>query len=343
MHGHIPPKIIRKKLTKNWKVVRGISPPSSFSTNPALGNTGLPDPTASTTNIPLWPSDSGSTHQHPEESDFVQIKAAIAQQKLPKDFVVLECESVKNENQHLATVTKRCARYTETALKVPWSTETHTEETLASFNTVLWAQINFLQSEQANLFVQSNFSTDTPKIFRALQSSKNALSDTALENIKTAASLAAVKSQKTQHHAKHIAGRINYILGKLSHLNPMYKWQLHLGIFNLLDSVWVLHRVHRFAAMANTQLPVYNSLFLDPFTSGLDALAQQDWANMNSYVNAPFRLLDCVLDGVVAQTGDATVIAPTWKGQMSKTENNICETTNSVTKQEEKESKTYCS
>lgn len=106
------------------------------------------------------------------------------------------------------------------------------------------------------------------------------------------------------------------------------------GNIQLLYSVWGPHDVGRFATTANTQLPVYTSCFLDPFISGVDTLPQQDRANLNNYVNAPFRLLDRVLDVVVVETADATVITPTWKRQMSKTENNICETTNSVTKQE---------
>lgn len=92
--------------------------------------------------------------------------------------------------------------------------------------------------------------------------------------------------------AKHIPSQLNCVPDRLSRLNPLYEWQLHPGLFNLLDSVWGPHEVDRFATMANTQLPVYNSSFLDPYTSGVDALAQQDWTSLNNFVNAPFRLLD---------------------------------------------------
>jgi hypothetical protein len=67
--------------------------------------------------------------------------------------------------------------------------------------------------------------------------------------------------------------------------------------------------------MCNTHLPVYNSWTWDPFTSGVDALAQQDWSQHNNYVNPPFRLLPKVLEVIKSQKATATIIAPYWPGQ----------------------------
>lgn len=129
------------------------------------------------------------------ESDFLQIKTGVASKRLPKEFLVPDCKSSKRDCQHLSAVVNKCARYSETALKVLWSIDKPTEDTLATINTILCAQIHYLQGEQANVFVQSNFSNDTAKIFRSLQGSKGTVSDVAIENIKTAASLASVKVQ----------------------------------------------------------------------------------------------------------------------------------------------------
>lgn len=116
--------------------------------------------------------------------------------------------------------------------------------------------------------------------------------------------------------AKHIQGKLNYIPDKLSRLNPIYEWQLNPGMFRLLDTLWGPHDIDRFATMANTQLPVYNSRFLDPYTTGVDGLAQQDWEHLNNFVNPPFRLLDQVLQVIIQQRAEATVIAPAWRGHM---------------------------
>lgn len=181
--------------------------------------------------VPPRPTDPRSTPGHTGESDYVQIKSAYANQKLPKDFEIPECKSVKHDNQHLASVVNKCARYTETALKVLWSTENHTEETLTNISTIICAQINFLQSEQAALSVQSNFSSDTAKIFKSLQSSKSTVSDTALENIKTAAALAAVKTQEVTFLNRGAYGRG---FGR-SYRGRGYDNQRH-NIYNLLQS-----------------------------------------------------------------------------------------------------------
>ena len=53
----------------------------------------------------------------------------------------------------------------------------------------------------------------------------------------------------------------------------------------------------------------------DPFSSEVDALAQQDWASHNNYVNAPFHLIPQVLKILMEQQAEATLIAPYWSAQ----------------------------
>jgi len=59
---------------------------------------------------------------------------------------------------------------------------------------------------------------------------------------------------------------------------------------------------------------VYNSLYLDPCTSGVDAFAQ-DWSQTNTFTNPPFALLHWVTKQLCQQGATATIIAPKWTSQ----------------------------
>ena len=115
--------------------------------------------------------------------------------------------------------------------------------------------------------------------------------------------------------AKHLAGQDNTWADRLSRLSIQYEWKLHPALFGVLENMWGPHTVDRFASYSTTQLPRYNSRFSDPATSGIDALAQQDWGQENNFVNPPFRMLARVLQVVQDQQAYATVIAPLWPGQ----------------------------
>lgn len=118
--------------------------------------------------------------------------------------------------------------------------------------------------------------------------------------------------------AKHLSGILNTEADYLSRVSPYstYSWSIHPAIFRQVDRMWGPHSCDRFADATNHLLPVYNSLFFDPFTDGVDALAQTNWGQHNNFVNAPFKLIPKILDIIVAQKADATIIAPTWPSQM---------------------------
>jgi hypothetical protein len=101
----------------------------------------------------------------------------------------------------------------------------------------------------------------------------------------------------------------------LSRIGGQYEWELHDRLFQRLDRKWGPHSIDRFASVVNRKVPVFSRRFLDPFTNGVDALAQNDWQRHNNYVNAPFRRLEDVLCIIVEQQAVATIIAPMWKGQ----------------------------
>ena len=126
-----------------------------------------------------------------------------------------------------------------------------------------------------------------------------------------------VYQNNIQIQAKHLAGRINCHADRLSRLSPTstYSWKLHPAVFKLLDRQFGGHTIDRFADITNYQLPVYNSLYWDPLTSGVDALAQTDWAQHNNFVNPPISLIPRVLDVIIRQQAEATIIAPHWPAQ----------------------------
>ena len=83
----------------------------------------------------------------------------------------------------------------------------------------------------------------------------------------------------------------------------------------MLDQVWGPHHIDMFASIHSTQLPVYNSLYWDPQTLGVDALVQKNRGTMNNFVNAPFPLIPKILNIIREQKNVANLIAPKWVGQ----------------------------
>lgn len=115
--------------------------------------------------------------------------------------------------------------------------------------------------------------------------------------------------------ARHLPGKNNIAADRLSRLNDKSEWRLHPQIFDMLDVMWGPHTVDRFSSFVTTHLPFYNTRYLDPYSSGVDALAQTDWNQHNNFVNPPFRLLSNVIKTIVCQKAVATVVAPWWPAQ----------------------------
>ena len=77
--------------------------------------------------------------------------------------------------------------------------------------------------------------------------------------------------------AKYLAGSENIRADRLSQIKSPYEWKLNPRIFQSLDHLWGPHTIDRCASLISTQLPVYNSLFHDPSTAGVDCTAQRHW------------------------------------------------------------------
>ena len=113
----------------------------------------------------------------------------------------------------------------------------------------------------------------------------------------------------------HIRGIYNVEADLLSRMDDPFNWRLDPLVFQNLDRHFGPHTIDRFADLNNQQLPRYNSRFADPDSEGVDALAQQNWIDENNYCCPPFRLIESVINCVVNQKADTTLIAPLWSAQ----------------------------
>lgn len=114
---------------------------------------------------------------------------------------------------------------------------------------------------------------------------------------------------------QYLRGVDNIHADALSRIKDRYSWKLHPELFQALDNKWGPHTIDHFADLMNTQLPLYNSRFRDPQSTGVDAPSQRDWAQHNNWVCPPFRLLPKILDVLCEQKAVATVVAPWWPAQ----------------------------
>ena len=124
-------------------------------------------------------------------------------------------------------------------------------------------------------------------------------------------------THKIDIQAKHLAGKQNTHADRLSRVseNSTFQWKLDHRIFKLANRLYGTHTIDRFADLTNFQCNTYNSLHWDPYTSGIDALAQRDWMIHNNFVNPPIQLIPEVLNVIKSQKATATIVAPFWPAQ----------------------------
>ena len=114
---------------------------------------------------------------------------------------------------------------------------------------------------------------------------------------------------------RHLLSHQNYQADDLTRLYPFDDWSISGSLFSALEARWGPHSVDRFASANAALLPRYNSRFLDPRSSGVDAFAQTDWRRHNNYCNPPIAELNRLAQ-LLRETGAAaTVLAPYWPAQ----------------------------
>ena len=65
-------------------------------------------------------------------------------------------------------------------------------------------------------------------------------------------------------------------------------WSINTNVFNWLISLWVPYTIDRFASYNNPQLPVNNSKYSSPGSSGVVAFSQ-DWSATNNSLRPPVK------------------------------------------------------
>ncbi len=93
-------------------------------------------------------------------------------------------------------------------------------------------------------------------------------------------------------------------------------YALHARWFAFLDRLWGPHTCDRFASYINRRCRKYNTLFFDPYSSGVNCFAQDDWATESNWCNPPFDddVIFTLLRKLLTTGASATLILPYWPG-----------------------------
>lgn len=146
------------------------------------------------------------------QRDFERLRDSLLRIPVPNNLKVYDNSTgIKQESRNTLRIISKCARYSETALKV--LSMIQDEEAFVDTDklfTCLAAQINFLQSEYANLVVKNTFDEETSRIFKQFENNTGVFNQSSLQNIRIAADLA--KSRSVPQRAR--GGRVRGFRGQ---------------------------------------------------------------------------------------------------------------------------------
>lgn len=109
--------------------------------------------------------------------------------------------------------------------------------------------------------------------------------------------------------AKYLAGKLNVKADWLSRKVSPLEWRLHPSLFKHIDNTFRPHTIDIFASLCTTQLPRYNAQYWNPATEAVDATAQH-WGEDTNFTNAPFLMIQRILDKIQSEGAEATIISP---------------------------------
>ena len=112
----------------------------------------------------------------------------------------------------------------------------------------------------------------------------------------------------------HIPGVLNSTADRLSRSPDIHNWMLHPALFCWLDRRFGPFTIDRFASNLNAQLPRFNTRFWEPNSEGINALAQ-NWGQESNYANPPWALIPRVIQKVISDQAECTLIAPIFPAQ----------------------------
>ena len=88
-------------------------------------------------------------------------------------------------------------------------------------------------------------------------------------------------------------------------------WAINPAVFWVLDSLWGLHTIDRFANSRNAQLPRFNSRYWNPCTEAVDAFTV-NWSGENNWWCPPVCLIPRVIQHASVCRVVGTLIVPHW-------------------------------
>ena len=104
----------------------------------------------------------------------------------------------------------------------------------------------------------------------------------------------------------------NSVADEISKIIDYDDYTINDDIFAFLDKSWGPHTVDRFACHYNKKLPLFNSTFFQPVTSGMNAFSQ-DWAFANKRLCPLTYLTLRVGNHLKACRAAGTLIVPLWR------------------------------
>ncbi|XP_072025653.1 uncharacterized protein [Amphiura filiformis] len=108
-----------------------------------------------------------------------------------------------------------------------------------------------------------------------------------------------------------IPRRENQIADGISRVIDLDDWGVSPQFFSFVDSIFGPHTVDRFADNFNRKLPVFNSRFWCPGTSGVDAFTSS-WNGENNWLVPPVSLVCKAVIHIVASRSVGTLVIPSW-------------------------------
>ena len=84
------------------------------------------------------------------------------------------------------------------------------------------------------------------------------------------------------------------------------------AVFYALEELWGPHSCDRFACSKNAKIPLFNSWFYQPGSSGVNAFSQ-DWSHHNNWLYPPVYLTCKVINHMKLCSAKGTLIVPLWK------------------------------
>ena len=113
----------------------------------------------------------------------------------------------------------------------------------------------------------------------------------------------------------HLPGKVNIEAVTLSRsTNIDLEWKFNTTVFHEINSLYGPHDIDLFASRINHQLPRYVSYLADPNAEFVDAFSLK-WVHINGFAFPPFSIVGKVVQKLIAEETELTLIAPLWTTQ----------------------------